>query len=268
MRVRHASLLALTVLAASAARLEGQRRADQARLMFSLGMGWASGGGTLWSVGKQPLAVQLNEIDTLSVGRSFRNSFNLVFSGTYFPGDHLGFTLEAQLLGLGTVDGCLIRATQGALFTQETCSSIEGSERSSSSTALAGGVMYRIASHNVIHPYLRAMGGMVIAQESFVKMKGRVTGSTGERADLILYDDKGGASFSPYVGLGGGVVIATGRGFQMRFEVRDNWVNLPAVSGPTARQGSVPPSDRVGVHRLTATIGFDILLERKRGRRY
>ena len=268
MRVRHAGLLALTLLAASAARLEGQGRADQARLMFSLGMGWATGGGTLWSVGRQPLAIQVNEIDTLSVSRSLRNSFNVVFSGTYFPGDHLGFTLEAQLLGLGTVDGCAIRQTLGATFTQEACSSINQSERSSSSTALAGGGMYRIASHNFIHPYLRAMGGMVIVQESFLKMKGRVTGSTGERADLILYDDNGGTSISPYIGLGGGIVIATGRGFQMRFEVRDNWVNVPGVSAPTSRQGFVPPSDRVGAHRLTATIGFDILLERKRGRRY
>ena len=268
MRARHAGLVALTLLAAPAARLEGQGRADQARLMFSLGVGWATGGGTLWSVNRQPLAVQLNEIDTLSVSRSFRNNLNVVFSGTYFPGNNLGFTLEAQLLGLGTVDGCAIRQTLGATFTQEACSSINGNERSSSSTALAGGIMYRVASHNIIHPYVRVMGGMVIVQESFLKMKGRVTGSTGERADLILYDDQGGTSISPYVGLGGGVVLATGRGFQMRFELRDNWVNVPGVSGPTSRQGYVPPSDRVGVHRLTATIGFDILLERKRGRRY
>jgi hypothetical protein len=268
MRVRHACLIALTLLAASAAGLEGQGRADQARLMFSLGMGWATGGGTLWSVGKQPLAVQLNEIDTLSVSRSFRNNFNAVFSGTYFPGNNLGFTLEAQLLGLGTVDGCTIRQTLGAAYTQEACSSISGKERSSSSTALAVGVMYRIASHNVIHPYLRAMGGMVIVQESFLKTEGWVSGTTGERADLILYDDDGGTSISPYIGLGGGVVVATGRGFQLRFEIRDNWVNVPGVSGPTSRQGFVPPSDRVGVHRLTATMGFDILLERKRGRRY
>jgi hypothetical protein len=268
MRVRHAGLVALTVLAVSAARLEGQGRADQARLMFGLGMGWASGGGTLWSVGNQPLAVNVNEIDTLSVSRSFRNSLNVVFSGAYFPGDHLGFTVEAQLLGLGTVDGCAIRQTLGATYTQEACSSIDGSERSSTSTALAGGVMYRIASHNFIHPYFRAMGGMVIVQESFLKMEGRVTGSTGGRADLILYDDNGGTTLSPYIGLGGGVVIATGRGFQMRFELRDNWVNVPGVSGPTLRQGLTPPSERVGKHRLTATLGFDILLERKRGRRY
>jgi hypothetical protein len=268
MRARHASLIALILLAATATRLEGQHRADQARLMFSLGMGWATGGGTLWSVGRQPLVVQQNQIDTLSVSRSFRNNLNVVFSGTYFPGNNFGFTVEAQLLGLGTVDACAIRQTLGATYTQEACSSISGNERSSSSTALAGGVMYRIASHNVIHPYLRAMGGMVIVQESFLKMKGRVTGSTGKKADLILYDDDGGTSLSPYVGLGGGVVIATGRGFQMRFELRDNWVNIPGVSAPTARQGLLPPSDRVGVHRLTATIGFDILLERKRGRRY
>jgi hypothetical protein len=268
MKIRPLSLIAVTLLTLPATRLQGQGRADQARLMFSLGMGWTTGGGTLWTVGKQPLAVMANEIDTLSLGRDFRDNFNLAFSGTYFPGDHLGFTLEVQLLGLGTVDSCSIRSTQGAAFTSEACSSISGSERSSSSTAIAGGVMYRVASHNVIHPYLRAMGGMVIVQESFLKMTGTVTGTSGGAAGLILYDDDDAVSVSPYLGLGGGVVIATGRGFQMRFEVRDNWVNVPAVSGPTSRQGFVPPSDRVGKHRLTATIGFDIVLERKRGRRY
>jgi len=268
MRSRHASLIVLTFLALPAAGLQGQGRADQARLMFSLGMGWSTGGGTLWSVGKQPLAVMTNEIDTLSLSRTFGDNFNVVFSGTYFPGDNLGFTLEAQLLGLGTTDGCSIRTTQGALFTSEACSSINGGEHSSSSTAIAGGVMYRIASHNVIHPYLRAMGGMVIAQNSFLKMEGTVTGTTGGEAGLILYDDDEAVSISPYIGLGGGVVVATGRGFQMRFEVRDNWVNVPAVSGPTSRQGYIPPSERVGTHRLSATLGFDIVLERKRGRRY
>jgi hypothetical protein len=268
MSSRHASLILLTLLTLPAAGLQGQGQADQARLMFSLGMGWTTGGGTLWSVGKQPLAVMANEIDTLSLSRTFLDNFNLAFSGTYFPGDHLGFTLEVQLLGLGTIDGCSIHTTQGALLTSETCSSISGGERSGSSTAIAGGVMYRIASHNVIHPYLRAMGGMVIVQESFLRVAGTVTGQSGGNADLILYDDDDAVSISPYLGLGGGVVVATGRGFQMRFEVRDNWVHTPAVSGPTSRQGFVPPSERVGTHRLTATFGFDILLERKRGRRY
>ena len=268
MNFHRASLIGMTLLALPAYRLHGQGKADQARLMFSIGAGWTTGGGTLWTVGKQPLAVIANEIDTLSLERNFRDNFNLVFSGTYFPGDNLGFTLEVQLLGLGTLDGCTIRSTQGAAFTSEACSSIDGSERSSSSTAIAGGVMYRIASHNVIHPYLRAMGGMVIVQESFLKMVGTVTGNTGGTADLILYDDDDAVSISPYLGLGGGVVVATGRGFQMRFELRDNWVNVPAVSGPTSRQGFIPPSERVGTHRLTATLGFDIILERKRGRRY
>ncbi|MDH4132375.1 MAG: hypothetical protein OEW17_02505 [Gemmatimonadota bacterium] len=268
MKLRPLSLLAIMLLALPAPRLQGQGRADQARLMFSLAAGWTTGGGTLWSVGKQPLAVMASEVDTLTIGRDFRDNFNLVFSGTYFPGDHLGFTAEVQLLGLGTVDACSIRSTQGAAFTSEACSSIQGSERSSSSTAIAVGVMYRVASHSVIHPYLRATGGMVIVQESFLKTTGTVTGTTGGAADLILYDDDDAVSISPYIGLGAGVVAATGRGFQLRFEVRDNWVNVPAVSGPTSRQGFVPPSERVGKHRLTATIGFDVVLERKRGRRY
>lgn len=44
---------ALCGLLAPAA-LAGQATADQARLMFTVGFGQTSGGGTLWSVGSQP----------------------------------------------------------------------------------------------------------------------------------------------------------------------------------------------------------------------
>lgn len=261
--------LALFILALTGTTaLEAQARADQARLMFSLGMGWTTGGGNVWSVGRQPLAVGPGEIDTLSLDRTFRDNFNVIFSGTYFPKDNLGFTLEAQVLGLGTTDGCRVRSTQGSQFTSEACSSVNGDERSSSSTAIAAGVMYRIASHNPIYPYVVATGGMLISQQSMLKMRGTVTGSTGGTADVLIYDDDDNSSISPYLGLGGGVVVVAGRGFQLRFEVRDNWINVPAVSGPTSRQGFVPPNERVGKHRLSATLGFDVVLERKRGRRY
>jgi hypothetical protein len=263
--------LALAPVWASALRAQ---TADQARLMFSIGVGQTSGGGTLWSQGHQPFLTTVggvSQVDTLGISRSFRRSLDVVLSGTYFPGDHLGFNVEAQLIGLGTEDGCTIVARGGPIFSTETsdlCSSIARSERSATSVALSGGLIYRLASHQVIHPYVRANTGLLITQQSFLRTKGELQLPTGETSELTLYGDASTATLQPYVSFGGGVVGVIGRGYQFRFEVRDNWVRVPAVSGPTSQQGIEPPHHTVGKHLLTFTIGFDVVLERKRGRRY
>lgn len=245
--------------------------ADQARLMFSVGFGRTSGGGTLWSVGHQPFIASALATDTLAITRSFRPSLDVVLSGTYFPGDNLGFNVEAQLLGVATEDDCRISGTEGggppAITTSDLCRSIGRSERSGTSAALSGGLIYRIASHQPIHPYVRGNVGLLISQQSFLKTKGLI-GPAGAKADLTLFEDRDPASLQPYLSFGGGVVAVLGGGFQFRFEVRDNWVRVPAVTGTTTRQGLEPPSTSVGKHLLTYTLGFDIILERKRGRRY
>lgn len=253
--------------------LAGQATADQARLMFTVGLGQTSGGGTLWSVGRQPFQISSTVIDTLTVSRNFRRSLDVMFSGTYFPNDNLGFSVEAQLLGLATEDECSIRFTQGSTETQQLCRSIRRSERSASAAALSAGLVYRIGSRQPLHPFVRANAGFVVSQQSFLKTSGRIeTDSagipTGVFSDLTLYQDSDPASLQPYLSFGGGVAAVIGRGYQFRVEVRDNWVRLPAVAGPTRRQGVTPKSTVVGKHFLSFLVGFDIVLERKRGRRY
>lgn len=242
--------------------------ADQARLMFSVGLGQTSGGGQLWSVGRQPFLIDATTTDTLAIDRRFRRSLDVVLSGTYFPGDHLGFNVEAQLLGLATEDDCRIVATTGRIETRDLCRTIGRSERSGTSAALSGGVMYRIASHQPLHPYARVNAGLLISQQSFVKTTGIVYNAADEPAQLTLFEDRNPSTVQPYLSFGGGVVAVIGKGYQFRFELRDNWVRVPRVDGPTIRQGLKPSTSTVGKHLLTATIGFDVVLERKRGRRY
>jgi len=250
----------------------GAQTADQARLVFSLGIGQTSGGGQLWSVGRQPfiatLSPGLTQTDTLAVTRSFRRSLDLVLSGTYFPGDNLGFNVEAQLLGLATEDNCRIASAAGAPQTGFLCRSIGRSERSGSSAALSGGVVYRVASHQPLHPYVRANVGLLVTQQSFIKTTGTIPTVDSLPAQATLFEDNNPSSVKPYLSFGGGVVAVIGKGYQLRFEIRDNWVRVPRVTGTTARQGLRPPTDYTGKHILTATIGFDVVLERKRGRRY
>lgn len=238
--------------------------ADQARLVFSIGLGQTAGGGELWRVGHQPF-----NGDTIAVSRAFRRSFNISFGGTYFPGENLGFNAEAQLLGLGTRDGCgIVSADPPALLTQNACNSLGSKERGTSSGSLSVGLVYRVFSRSPIHPYVRANVGMVVSQESFLQMVATTPASSGS-ADSPVYLDDSPDNIQPYLSFGGGIVATIGRGYQLRFEIRDNWVRVPVVTGPTSGAPAfTPASASQGRHVLSFLLGFDVVLERKRGRRY
>ena len=233
--------------------LTGQATADRAQLAFSVGIGQTSGGGTLWSVGRQQMAIG----DTVAISRQFRRSFAVAFAGSYFPGKSLGLAVEAQLLGLGTTDRCQVIVWAGGTSTPELCAAIDGSKRPATSVAASVGGIFRIASDQPIHPYVRANVGLVMSPQSFIKV-------------FPVYGDDGGTTLHPYLSFGGGTVVVIGRGYQFRVELRDNWVPVPRVSAATGLPGPgvVPRTSSVGKHFLTFLVGFDVVLERKRGRRY
>ncbi len=265
MSLHFRSAVTLCIVLAPAG-LRAQATADQAQLEFTVGVGQTSGGGQLWRVGAQPFGTQ-GAYDTLAVSRAFRRTINVSFSGTYFPANHLGFVGEAQLLGLGTEDDCGIQFTQGSIETSDLCRSIGRAERNATSVAVSVGTVYRIGGHQAVHPYLRLGGGIVVTQQSFVRMHGEIIGAGGP-SDLTLFKDDQNTTVKPFALFGGGVVAVAAKGIQFRFEVRDNWVRVPAVTGPTVQQGLVPPSRLVSKHLLSFMVGFDLVLERKRGRRY
>ncbi len=254
--------LGFAALAALPGGLHGQATADRARLMFSVGLGQLSGGGTLWAVGDQPLLGSAGT-DTLSLSRHFRRNLVVAMSGTYFPGRSLGFNVEAQLIGLGTEDQCELRTLPGTGLGNIVCNSINRSERTATSAALSVGAIYRVASRQAIHPYARGNVGMVFTQHSFLRTTGDSSGVLVE-----IYSDNQSTTARPYLSLGGGVVAVIGRGLQLRFEVRDNYTRIPAVSAATSIQGFKPSSASVGKHFLSFIVAFDVVLERKRGRRY
>jgi hypothetical protein len=261
------SLVAVASLLSVTTSLNGQT-ADQAKLMFSVGLGQSTGGGNLWSVGAQPFIISSTVTDTVAVSRNFRRSLDVVLSGTYFPGNNLGINVEAQLLGLGTEDNCRITSTAPDVLTTQLCRTIGKNKQTGSSAALSGGLVYRIASHQPLHPYVRANLGLLVTQQSFIKTTGTISTADSLPSQATLFEDNNPSTVKPYLSFGGGVVAVIGRGYQFRFELRDNWVQVPRVTDGTSRQGLKPPHDFVGKHILTATIGFDVVLERKRGRRY
>jgi len=272
--MRASSLLRILLIATTLpASLAAQATADVARLALSIGIGGTFAGGTLWNIRKQALVVDAGDTDTLSLSRSLRSSLDVVFSGTYFPGEHFGFNVEAQILGIGTRDACSLVYTQGQALTNQVCSSIQGAENAATSASLSVGGIYRVLSQHVVHPYVRANAGMLITQQSFIRTSGTykvpptVTPDS-EQAELQIYTEDQSSSIRPYLSVGMGLVAVVGRGYQLRVEGRDNWTWIPVITGPTSHQGIVPPNTIRGEHLFSLTVAFDVVLERRHGRRY
>jgi hypothetical protein len=129
--------------------------------------------------------------------------------------------------------------------------------------------MYRIMSRKVISPYARLSAGLVISQHSTIQTDGFFTGPGSEDVRFTVYDDPDRAQATPVVALGAGFTAALGRGYQLRWELRDNIVGLERVTAATFGTPNLEPQhDRGWKHVWSVTFGFDVVLERRRGRRY
>jgi hypothetical protein len=266
MRIRWITLMAIAAFAGTP--LAAQRTADQARLSLGLSAG-ATTGVELWSINGQPIFTASANVDTVNLSRRTRGALSVVFHGTYFPGEHLGFTGEAMLIGLGHEDHCELTFSSGSSRGAAICNSINGNDSPGSAVSLSVGAHYRIMSRKVISPYARASAGLVISQNSTVQTDGFFSDSTAEAVRFTIYDDPSRAQAIPVLGLGAGFTAALGRGYQLRWEVRDNIVGLQSVTGPTFGTPNLePPHDRGWKHVWSVTFGFDVVLERRRGRRY
>jgi len=253
-----------------AAPLAAQATADQARLSLGIAAGVAAGT-NLWTINGQEIFDGAFLVDTLRLTRRIRGrALSVVFHGTYFPGEHWGFTGEAMLLGLGLEDDCEITGASGSPRNTQICNSIQQHTSASSAVALSLGAMYRIWSRKVISPYLRTHVGFAISQNSTIQVDAEaITSDPNEPTLITVYNDPGSRQLSPVVGFGIGFTAAVGHGYQLRWEARDNMVYIPRVTGTTSGAPNLePPHDRAFRHVFSVTVGFDIVLERRRGRRY
>jgi hypothetical protein len=249
----------------------GQTR-DQARLIINVSAGYVSGR-SLWQVRGQPLYDNLGGetvIDTLTISRRVRNSISLGARGIYFHGDHLGLFGEAFLLGLGFEDTCGRTFATGSGRNAETCATIDQAETAASAVEIAGGAMYRFASRKAVSPYVRGSLGFVLASRSSTLTSGTFSsnGVGSEPVEVNIFPDEGRSKFYLAGGLGAGFTAQVAPSYQIRWEVRDNMVRLPIVAGPTAQDGTPPTIDNRIRHLLSIEVGFDVVLERRHGRRY
>jgi hypothetical protein len=247
------------------ASLQAQRTGDQARLVFTVAAGYV-GGADLWRVARQPVTI-FDPRDTLALSRDIRSTIGIGFGGAYFPGENLGFTAEAFLIGLGLEDSCQQVSSSGDARATAVCLSLIGREKSATAVALTAGSMLRVNSRKLLSPYARVNAGLTFSSQSALRTIGQYTDVNGP-VDVIIYDDEKTSRISPAFALGGGVTVAVAKGYQLRWEVRDNIVGVQRVTGPTPRTNLVPSHELSYKHIFSFTLAFEVVLERKRGRRY
>jgi opacity protein-like surface antigen len=243
----------------------GQATQDQARLVFTVSGGVVVGR-HLWSVDNQP-AQFTTPADTFAIGRRIRSTIVIGFGGTYFPHEHLGLSVEGFLIGLGFEDSCRLVFPSGSGDAATTCQSIQGATKSATAVTLSGGPVFRINSNRLISPYARANVGLVFSNQSSLRTIGRYP-TSGGLAERTVFADDHDSRIAPSLALGAGFTAAVAKGYQLRWEIRDNIVGVQRVTGSTPQSDLVPPHKLTYKHLFSMTIGFDVVLERRRGRRY
>ena len=264
-------LFVLALSAAGGGSLSAQATADQARLVFSVNAGYIPGTSG-WRVLGQPLFDDRVSdpvlIDSIAITRRIRPSLSFGAKGIYFAGDHIGVLGEAQLIGLGFEDSCTRTVPTASSRNAAVCNEIDNAEKSGSAVLVGAGMIYRINSRRTVSPYARLGLGAVISTQSPVRTIGRFPNPEGEPVEVEIYPDEVNTRLSGAGTLGIGFTAVIGRGYQVRWEVTDRIVGVRGVAGPTAQDGAPPPTSLKYRHLFGIEIGFDVVLERQRGRRY
>lgn len=263
--------LALTVLVAAPV---AAQTGSEPNLVLTV-LGGAVTGHDLWTVGKQPLCVIpsgggtcTSNYDTLQLSRQIGASLVIGVAATYFPWPHVGFHAEISYLGLPSDDGCngLFYNADVENKNQQICDDIQARAGYGGAVSLFTGVTVRAATRSTVSPYVRGSVGLVSQNRSSIEMAGAFTDGTGFHERLIVADATPRTTM-PMFGLAAGFTSPLSPGYQFRLELRDGIVSMDRLAGPVNALGNGPIASRY-YHHLALTLAFDVVLERKRGRRY
>lgn len=270
MRTFPCVLIALATASPAAAQTR-----PQATLALTI-FGGAIGGHTLWRVDRQPLElrgaapnfVATGQYDTLTLVRTVGSSLLLGASATLYRSSHVGFQMELAYLSLPLENSCsgVFYNTDAENKNQQLCNNLAGTTFSASGIAAYLGLNLRAASRGAFSPYARAGFGLTSLSHSPTAVAGLFTSQGGVYVrDIILDPNPEKTSLSYLVGVG--LTTPLGTGYQVRLELRDVLARLSRVDGPADDAGTAPTSTRT-YHHLALSIGLDVVLEQKRGRRY
>ncbi len=258
-------VVALAVGATSVA--TGQGTNDEARLTVGVTAG-VIGGGDLWSVRNQPLHGSGGMIDYISIDRRMRGSITMTGQMTYFPKPSLGWTGEITYLGLGTHDRCRVEEWSGYEPNRIACQVINDHDRAASGTGAMAGVVYRPMSRSTVQPYLKALAGIALVPRSTTSLSAAWGQAPDPEYVYPIYLESGSRALKPIGALALGLATAPNAGYQLRAEFKANMIQLQVVTGPTGSASTAPPLGSTWKLMPSLTVGMDIVLEKRRGRRY
>lgn len=263
--MRHGTTLRLVLLLAlPCPPLAAQRTNDEARLVVGVTGGYITGT-DLWNV-VQPIPTSTSRPDEFRLARGLRGNITVGGHLTYFPRPHWGVTGEVVYLGLGTRDNCALVAPSTDGFNRLACASLENKERAASAVAVLGGGVWRPVPRGDLQLYLKAAAGLALVPRSTTT----VTAFFGEEGEFALpvYLEDGSKEVAP-IGVGAvGFATAPNRGYQFSVEFRATATRIQVVEGPSPVGVLTPPIGARWLVLPTITAGFEIVLEKRRGRRY
>lgn len=269
--MRPAPFVILALIVASAV---GAQTKPQPAIVLTISAG-AVTGHHLWTIDKQPLCVFTaggactGTYDTLRISRSISPSLIIGASGTYFPSPHLGFHAEISYLGLPIDDTCtpvFLNPDPPNDRGEQMCNNLTAATGTGGAISMFVGATLRAAPRKAISPYARFNIGLVNLSSSTTEVVGAYV-QNGNLQERQIIEDMNGKGASFMVGAAAGITTPIGTGYQFRLEVRDIVNSLTRVTGP-ANDFGIAPTESKYYHHLGLVMGLDIVLERKRGRRY
>lgn len=135
------------------------------------------------------------------------------------------------------------------------------------------GPVLRAGANQPISPYIRAQVGLLFSNLSPISTSGTVVvtdpgSGAQEYLQFVVYTDPSSTRVTPGFVFGGGLTAVIGKGWQLRTEVRDNLVQIATVAGPTSPGNDDPEIVNEWKNLWSIVLAADIVLEKKRGRRY
>ncbi len=236
----------------------------------------AATGHNLWSIAKQPLLVMNSnptQYDTVRLDQSIGSSIIAGASATYFPSPHIGVHVELSYLGLPVDAGC-----DSVFFhpdvdrkNAQTCDDIRGRSSDGGAIAIFGGVTFRAASRRAISPYARLNLGFVNESRSTIEVVGEYVDASGPHVQEVISDPQPRRT-SVLLGAAVGFTRPISPGYQFRWEARDQLVEQARLTGPATvplpAGGVTGPTASRLYHHFSMILALDVVLEKKRGRRY
>ena len=263
MRLATFALLALAGASGAAA-----QTSQQPTILLTIFAGAGAGHG-LWVVDKQPLQVLgTSQYDTLRLSQTVTPSIMLGASATYFPSPHIGFHVELSYVGFPVDGGCT-----GVFYhpdveekNRQTCDDIQQRGPDGGSIAIFTGITLRAASRRSLSPYARLNLGIVNQSRSTIGMDGGFVTASGAGVREVIADPKPQRTVGMF-GAAVGFTRAISPGYQFRWEVRDLVVPMRRLTAPANALAIGPIASRLYNH-FSLILGLDVVLEKKRGRRY